>query len=178
MFKTNVHVIIIFSGWHRWGRCHLPSFGGPHHIVWDLPQPGIEPVPPAFGAQYLNCGTTREVPSAHFKFPSLNLFILIGELLCNIVLASVIHQNEPAIGTRTSPRSQTPLPPPAPSYPSRLSQSTRFELPASYSKFPLPSAHFRDEKTKASQPHSDRVKSGTQSHPASQSTLSPPLLRL
>ena len=36
-----------------------------------------------------------------------------------------------------SPPSGTPLPPPIPSHPSRLSQSTRFELPASYSKFPL-----------------------------------------
>ena len=75
-------------------------------MVWDLPRPGTELVPPAFGAQYLNCGTTREVPSAHFNFPSLNLFILIGEkLLCNIVLVSVIHQNESAIGTHMSPPS-------------------------------------------------------------------------
>ena len=29
------------------------------------------------------------------------------------------------------------LPPPTPSHPSRLSQSTRFEFPTSYSKFPL-----------------------------------------
>ena len=36
-----------------------------------------------------------------------------------------------------SPPSWTSLPPPTPSHSSRLSQSTWFELPASYSKFPL-----------------------------------------
>ena len=34
-----------------------------------------------------------------------------------------------------SPNSWTSLPPPTPSHSSRLSQSTRFELPVSYSKF-------------------------------------------
>ena len=81
-------------------------------MVWDLPQPGIELVPPAFGAQYLNCGTTREVPSAHFNFPILNLFILIGEkLLCNIVLVSVIHQNESAHVCPLPPELHFHLPP-------------------------------------------------------------------
>ena len=36
-----------------------------------------------------------------------------------------------------SPSSWTSLPPPTPSHPSKLSQSTRSELPESYSKFPL-----------------------------------------
>ena len=36
-----------------------------------------------------------------------------------------------------SPPSWTYLPPPSPSYPSRLSQSTGFGIPVSYSKFPL-----------------------------------------
>ena len=30
--------------------------------MWDLPQPGIEPVPPALGAWSHNHWTTREVP--------------------------------------------------------------------------------------------------------------------
>ena len=36
-----------------------------------------------------------------------------------------------------SPSSWTSIPPPTPSHPSRASQSTGFELPTSYSKFPL-----------------------------------------
>ena len=37
--------------------------------MWDLvPQPGIEPGPPALGAQSLTLWTTREVPWLHFKF--------------------------------------------------------------------------------------------------------------
>ena len=31
-----------------------------------VPQPGIEPVPPALGAQSLNHGTAREVPMVEF----------------------------------------------------------------------------------------------------------------
>ena len=35
--------------------------------MWDLvPQPGIKPVPPALGAQSLNHGATREVPTSDF----------------------------------------------------------------------------------------------------------------
>ena len=44
----------------------------------------------------------------------------------SFILNSAIHQHEAAKES-----------PPTPSYPSRLSQSTRFELPVSYSKFPL-----------------------------------------
>ena len=47
-----------------------------------------------------------------------------------------IYQHKLAVDMRV-PSFLTPLPPPSPPHPSRLSQSTRFELPASYSKFPL-----------------------------------------
>ena len=53
------------------------------------------------------------------------------------MLVSAIHQHESVIVIHMSPPSWTSLWPPTPSHPSRLSQSTRFELPASYSKFPL-----------------------------------------
>ena len=55
----------------------------------------------------------------------------------NIVLVSAIHQHESSISIYISPPSWPPLPPLTPSHPSRLSQSTGFEFPASYSKFPL-----------------------------------------
>ena len=48
-----------------------------------------------------------------------------GQVLCNAVLTSAIHQHESAIGIRLSPPSWTSLPPPTLSLPSRLSQSTR-----------------------------------------------------
>ena len=36
--------------------------------MWDLvPQPGMEPGPPALGAQSLSLWTTREVPERFFK---------------------------------------------------------------------------------------------------------------
>ena len=47
-----------------------------------------------------------------------------------------IHQHESTTGRHMSPPSWNFLPPPTPSHPSKLSQSTRFELPTSYSKFP------------------------------------------
>ena len=50
---------------------------------------------------------------------------------------SIIQQHESAIGVHISPPSWISLLPPTPSHPSRLSQSTGFELPAAYSKFPL-----------------------------------------
>ena len=53
------------------------------------------------------------------------------------MLVSAIDQHESAPGIHVSCPSWASLPPPIPSHPSRLSQSTGFELPASYSKFPL-----------------------------------------
>ena len=71
-------------------------------------------------------------------------------MLYNIVLASAMYQHESAIGIHmntyihTSPyihmssiHTYVLPPPPTAFHSSRLSQSTRFELPASYSKFPL-----------------------------------------
>ena len=58
-------------------------------------------------------------------------------MLYNIVLVSAVHQHESAIGEHMSSPSSTSLSSPTPSNSSRLSQSTGFELPASYSKFPL-----------------------------------------
>ena len=48
-----------------------------------------------------------------------------------------IQQHESVIGVQMSSPSRTSLPPPTLSHPSRLSQSTWFKLPGSYSKFPL-----------------------------------------
>ena len=71
-------------------------------------------------------------------------------MLYNIVLASATYQHESAIGIHMNPYIHTSPyihmssihtyvlpPPPTAFHSSRLSQSTRFELPASYSKFPL-----------------------------------------
>ena len=52
-------------------------------------------------------------------------------------MASAIHQHESAIDIHISPPSWTFLPPPSPSHPARLSQSTSFRSPASYSKLSL-----------------------------------------
>ena len=53
------------------------------------------------------------------------------------MLVSAIYQHKSATDTHTSCPSRTSLPPSSPSHPSSLSQSTGFELPASYSKSPL-----------------------------------------
>ena len=58
-------------------------------------------------------------------------------MLYSIVLVFAIYQNASAMGIHMSPPSGGSLPPPTPSHPSRLSQSTGFELPASYNKFTL-----------------------------------------
>ena len=49
-------------------------------------------------------------------------------MLYNIVLVSTIYQHESAIGIHVSPLSRTSFPPPTTSHPSRLPQSTEFEL--------------------------------------------------
>ena len=65
-------------------------------------------------------------------------FILVGgQLVYNIVYDFTIYQHESAISICISPPSWTSLPLPTPSYTSRLSQSTEFELPVSQSRFPL-----------------------------------------
>ena len=75
-----------------------------------------------------------------FLFNS-NLFIsnwrIIALQYC-VGPVDLIHgQCESVAGIHMYPPSQTCLSPPTPSHPSRLSQSTRFELPASNSKSPL-----------------------------------------
>ena len=57
-------------------------------------------------------------------------------------LLSYIHGiNESTIGIYVSLPSWTPLPPPSPSRPSRLSQSTGLGFPASYIKLPMAILH-------------------------------------
>ena len=53
------------------------------------------------------------------------------------MLVSAIHQHESAIAIHTPPSSGISFLPPTLSHPSRLSQSTGFELPSSHSKLPL-----------------------------------------
>ena len=58
-------------------------------------------------------------------------------LFYNIVLVSSMYQHESAIDICMPPSSWTSLPPPTLFHPSRLSQSTGFELSASHSTFSL-----------------------------------------
>ena len=65
------------------------------------------------------------------------LFIFNWRIIVyNIVLVSAMQQREP-VGTHMLPPSWASLAPPIPSHPSTLSQNAGFELPASYSKFPM-----------------------------------------
>ena len=76
----------------------------------------------------------------------MHLFLIGGYLLYDIVLVSVVYQHESAaIGICMSPPSWNSLLHPTPSYPSRLSQSTKFEPPASYSEFPLANFAYGNE---------------------------------
>ena len=52
-------------------------------------------------------------------------------------MVSAMYQHKSDMAIDMSPHFLTSLPPPIPSHPSRLSQSTRFELFASCSTFPL-----------------------------------------
>ena len=53
------------------------------------------------------------------------------------VMISATHQDEPVVCIYMSPPSGASLPPPTPPHISRLSQSTGFGFPVSYTKFPL-----------------------------------------
>ena len=63
-----------------------------------------------------------------FFFFFICLFFIRVYLLYKIMLVSAIPQHESAIGIHVSLPSWTSLPPLTPSYPSMLSQSSRFEL--------------------------------------------------
>ena len=65
------------------------------------------------------------------------LYIVLGVAKSRTQLSDFHFQYELAIGIYVSPPSWTPLPPPSPPYPSRLSQGTGFWGPASYIKLPL-----------------------------------------
>ena len=67
----------------------------------------------------------------------LFLFLIGGWLLYNIVLVTAIRQHESAIGIHMFPPSWISCPPPIPPHISRWSQSTGFEFPATYRRFPL-----------------------------------------
>ena len=49
-----------------------------------------------------------------YIFSKLNLFLIEGKLLHNVVLATAIHQHESAIGIHVSPSFLTSLLPPTP----------------------------------------------------------------
>ena len=76
----------------------------------DLPQPGIEPVPPALGAQSLNYWTVREVP--------LILFCVLSELLPDInSLSKWLPHPTPCVGSRFSAHHFLSTPPTFPPLP-------------------------------------------------------------
>ena len=81
--------------------------------------------------------TTKLAKLLGFYFILISLFLIGGQLLYIVVLASATHQHESAIGMRMLPPSRTFLPPPTPSLAFRLSQSQGVELPSLHSKFAL-----------------------------------------
>ena len=86
------------------------------------------------GVQTLSCVHPCLVPVAF----CCCIFFFNGQIITySIGLVSATHPYESAIGIHMPPPSWTSLPSPTPSHPSRFSQSTKFELPASYSKIPL-----------------------------------------
>ena len=99
---------------------------------WPAPHPHHWPAPRR-GSPATAGGENGRIQRSHSCLK--NVFILIGEeLFYNIVLVSARHQRESALGIHMSPPF-TSLPPSAPFHPSRWSQ---FELPVSYSRFPMP----------------------------------------
>ena len=82
---------------------------------------------PIFIQQQLNSWNETEVhPYIYPIFIYLNLFLIDGKLLCNVVLASVVQQHELAkIHTHPFPLE---LPFPTPACPSGLSRSSRLSL--------------------------------------------------
>ena len=70
--------------------------------------------------------------SLFFKF-----YFQLEDNCFTILWCTTIHQHESIIGIHMSPPSWTSLPPPSPFHHSRLSQSSGFGFPVSYSKFPL-----------------------------------------
>ena len=74
-WDSRAHILFFFFFYYNHAACQIV-----------VPQPGIEPAPPALEAWSLNHGTTSEVPGTHI----LNLFAFIKvELYCvsNPVLA-------------------------------------------------------------------------------------------
>ena len=67
----------------------------------------------------------------------LSNWITIALQYCKAGIVSAIYQPESVMGIHMPLPFWTSFLPSTPSHPSRLSQSTRFELPAPYSKFPL-----------------------------------------
>ena len=86
-------------------------------------------------SMYINL---RKFQFGKTTFLNLNLFIFNWRIIAlQCCVGFVTYQHESAIGMHMFPPFWTSLPPPFPSYHSRLSQSSGFEIPASYSKSPL-----------------------------------------